>query len=159
MTEEEFKKILEQLKNHGKRICALEDGEPIEKSNTSSPSTAGEGQKDLVLSIVNKIGDCEESEVIQQNVLDKKSMEAKILLCFYISYKYFKNAWLTTGDIEKITSDLGIKIDVRNVTNKMKKIKKYLESGASRRKGQPTPYKLNRQGIKRFEEIIHVGSN
>lgn len=159
MTEEDFKKILEQLENHEKRICALEGGEIIGKGNISSLPITEEGPKNLVLSIVNKIGDCEEGEVIQQNILDKKSMEAKILLCFYISYKYFSNAWLTTGDIEKITSDLGIKIDVRNVTNKIKEIKKYLESGAARRKGQATPYRLNRQGVKCFKAIIHAGGH
>lgn len=147
------KQIFERLKKLEKVSFGPEK---IAEKTTGEKTT---GANDLVLSIVNKIGDCEESEVIQQKVLDKKSMEAKILLCFYISYKYFNNAWLTTGDIEKITSDLGIKIDVRNVTNKMKKIKKYLESGTTRRKGQPTPYRLNRQGIKRFEEIIHAEDN
>ena len=111
-------------------------------------------QDDLVLQIVNKTGDCDESENIQTNVLDSKKMEAKILLCFYISHKYFGNTWLNSGHIEKITSDLGIKIDKRNVTNKLKSLRQYLENGSTRQKGQPTPYRLNRKGVKRFEDII-----
>jgi hypothetical protein len=160
MNEKELKKILERIKDQEKRICALENGEPIGKSNISSSSSDMESPKDLVLSIVNKISGCDEGEEIQNKVLDQKNMGAKILLCFYISYKYFKNAWLTTGDIEKITSSLGAKIAVGNVSNKIKEeIWKYLESGSVRKKGQPTPYRLNRKGAKYFEEIIHARVN
>jgi len=113
--------------------------------------------EDIILSIVNKIGDCDESEEIQSKVLDQMNMEGKILLCFFISSKYFKNTWLTTGDIEKITSALGTKVAVGNVSNKIKAgLRQYLESGAVRKRGQPTPYRLNRKGVKRFNEIIHA---
>jgi len=112
----------------------------------------------LILSIVNKVGNCEESEEIQSKVLDKKSMEAKILLCFYISYKYFKNQWLNSGDIEKITSELGIKITTGNVSNKIKDLRQYFESGTTRKQGQPTPYRLNRKGSKHFEETLLIKS-
>lgn len=143
------KTILKRIEDHEERIRALEvDTQP------ASVQTGAANLRDLILSIVNKIGDCDESEEIQRKVFEQKSMEGKILLCFYISHKYFDNAWLTSGDIEKITSDLGIKIDKRNVTNKIKELKQYLESGAVRRKGQPTPYRLNRKGFKRFEEIL-----
>ena len=111
---------------------------------------------ELVLSIVNKVGNCEESEEIQSNVLDKKSMEAKILLCFYISYKYFKNRWLNSGDIEKITSELGVKITTGNVSNKIKDLRQYFESGTTRKQGQPTPYRLNRKGSKHFGETLFI---
>lgn len=112
--------------------------------------------KDITLQIVNKVGDCNESEEIQSRILDKRGARERILLCFYISHKYFSNGWLTSGDIEKITSELGVKIDKRNVTNFLKELRQYLESGAVRKKGQPTPYRLNRKGVKRFDEIIHA---
>ena len=60
---------------------------------------------------------------MQTKILDQRSAEGKILLCFYISYKYFKNIWLNTGNIEEITSNLGVKIDVRNVTNKISELR------------------------------------
>lgn len=110
---------------------------------------------DLNLSIVNKIGDCDETEVIQKKILDTRGAEGRVLLAFYISYKYFGNEWLSSGDIEKITSDLGVKIDKKNVSNYLAALRKYLESGAARKKGQPTPYRMNRNGVKRFEEILH----
>ena len=155
MADEPLQKILERLDNHEKRISSLEhSGQHAEE--TAIPGEENIDDPNLVLSIVNKIGDCDETEKIQKRVLDKRSMEARIMLCFYISHKYSNNAWLTTGDIEKITSELGIKIDKRNSTNKMKDLRQYLESGSARRKGQPTPYRLNRQGVKRFEEILNA---
>lgn len=155
MTDTQFQKILEQLADHEKRIQSLEaSAESTNKKDLSGETDAANSSK-LILSVINKIGDCEESEKIQSKVLDQKKMEAKILLCFFISYKYFKNTWLTTGDIEKITSGLGTKIAVGNVSNKIKgELRQYLESGAVRKRGQPTPYRLNRKGSKRFEEIL-----
>lgn len=157
MDKDELKKILDNLNDHERRIRALEaDTQPAKKKAVSGQMDTA-NQSDLILSIVNKVGDCDESEEVQSKVLDQKSMEAKILLCFYISYKYFKNTWLTTGDIEKITSGLDAKIAVGNVSNKIKgELRQYLESGAVRKQGQPTPYRLNRKGTKRFNEIIHV---
>jgi len=155
MTNKNIKQILNKLEDHEKRIRTLEMGTRLSQTQIVKKKVETSSSHNLILSIVNKIGECEESKVIQSKILDQKSMEGKILLCLYISYKYFKNAWLTTGDIAKITSELGIKIDVRNITNKMKKLRRYLESGATRKKGQPTPYRLNHKGVKRFEEIVH----
>lgn len=144
------------LQDHEKRIRVLENRGVATRSKVIPDQSKTQSTDELILSIVNKTGECDESEEIQNKILGKTSMEGKILLCFYISYKYFKNAWLDTGDIEKITSNLGVKIDVRNASNKIKELRRYLESGKFRKKGRPTPYRLNRKGVKRFEEIIHA---
>ncbi len=146
--------IQKQTDELKRRVVALEK---VVFKKKSAPLQIGEKKatgKDLIIKIINKIGECEESELIESKILDKRNMEGKILLSFYVSCKYFKNAWLNTGDIERITSKMGIKIDVRNVTNKIKELRTYLESGSTRKKGQPTPYRLNRRGKKRFEEIL-----
>jgi len=151
------KEILARIEDHERRIRALEAGTQPAKKKVVSGQMDAANPRDLILSIVNKIGDCDESGKVQSKVLDQTGMEGKILLCFFISQKYFKNVWLTTGDIEKITSALGTKIAVGNVSNKIKgELRQYLESGAVRKQGQPTPYRLNRKGIKRFNEIVHV---
>lgn len=157
MTGDQLKRIIEQLADHEKRIRVLEAREQKPKLKKDSDDAKSGISSDLVLDVINKIGEYEEGEEIQNKILDKTDMEGKILLCFYISYKYFKNTWLTTGDIEKITSGLGAKTTAGNVSNKITAgLRKYLESGAVRKKGQPTPYRLNRKGVKRFEEIIHA---
>lgn len=153
----DLKEINKILQGHEKRIRVLEATELTPKLKKVSDDAKSDSSSDSVLSITNKIGECDESEEIQNRVLDKTDMEGKILLCFYISHKYFKNAWLTTGDIEKITSGLGTKITAGNASNKITGgLRKYLESGTVRKKGQRTPYRLNRKGVKRFEEIIHT---
>lgn len=156
MNEKIFQQITRKLDDHEKRIRVLEARTTLVKKGMVSGTADTKESDALILSMVNKIGDCGESEEIQNKVLDKANMEGKILLCFYISHKYFKNAWLTTGEIQKITSGLGTKITAGNVSNKITGgLRKYLESGAVRKKGQSTPYRLNRKGIKRFEEIFN----
>ncbi len=134
--------------------CLAENGEKVESIKSEVKHVVGTDMG-ITLKIINKIGDCDESDDIQSNVLDKRDREGRVLLCMYVSYKYFDNAWLTTGDIEKITSDLGVKIDISNVTKALKALRLYTEHSSVPKKGQSTPYRLNRKGIKRFEEIIH----
>ena len=155
-----MEKIIEQITKRlddlEKRVCELEvNVQPVRKKGVQG-QTEKQNSDDLILSIVNKVGDCDKSEEIQSKILDQKSMEAKILLCFYISYKYFKNVWLTTGDIERITSGLAVKITVGNVSNKIKSnLRQYLESGSVRRPGLPTLYRLNRKGAKYFKVLLN----
>jgi hypothetical protein len=125
------------------------------KQKKAAPTKSDVSAADVVLRVVNKIGDCDEAATIQKRVLDQRGIEGRLLLPFYIAQKYFDNAWLTSGDVERITSDLGVKINIKNVSNYLVTYRKYLESGAARKRGQPTPYRMNRSGSKRFEEIIH----
>jgi len=153
-TEKEINQIKKELDNHEKRISELENllfkkG----KKKTPLPRSLSE---DFIMDIVNKIKDCKESDEIETQVLDKNKEEGRILLSYYISYKYFSNRHLTTVDIEKITRELGVKIKESNVANKIKEsLLKYLDSTSPRKKGRSTLYKLNRRGIKHFEEILY----
>jgi len=157
MSQDRLKEKLEAIKSLVEE-CLTELGAPAKKpvQASSSVNQKEAPENDLFLQIVNKIGDCDECDAIRKQAIDKRSAEGKVLLCFYISYRYFENAWLTSGDVEKITSELGVKIDKKNASNYLTTFRQYLESGAVRKKGQPTPYRLNRKGVKRFEEIIHV---
>lgn len=75
---------------------------------------------DYVIAVVNKIKNCDETDSIETKVLDKSSMTGRILLPFYICYKYFPDQSLTTGDIEKITSDLRVKAKMSNTAKAIK---------------------------------------
>jgi len=79
-----------------------------------------------------------------------------VLLCLYVADKYFSRAWLTSGQIAKATAELGIKIDQGQASRKLKELRTYLESGSARKDGQPTPYRLNRLGLNRFEEMLNA---
>lgn len=141
--------------------CLDNLGEASEVSETSSRRKQAYKEKptgsNYLMDIVSKIKDCEESEKIDSQILDKRSQEGRILLPFYICYKYFPNQRLTTGDIEKITSELGAKIKVNNVSKAIKKgLWKYLDGDSPKKKGKTILYKLNRRGFKRFEIFINA---
>ena len=111
---------------------------------------------DSILLIVNKIKDCEESEKIDAQVLNKISLPAKVLLPFYICYKYFPEQGLTTGDIEKITSQLRVRVKVPNVSKAVAgSLQKYLAGDSIRGRGKTSRYKLNLKGAKYFESLLN----
>ena len=158
MPQKTLKEKLENIRELAEEC--LKEIKPVFESEASHTPKPAQSKKEIVtdvnLQIVNKIGDCDEADAIQEKILDKAGVEGRILLPFYVSSKYFKNSWLNSGDVEKITADLGVKINIKNVSNYLITYRKYLESGAVRKKGQPTPYRLNRSGIKRFEQIINA---
>lgn len=147
----EITDLLLHVSSLEKRIVALEEKSAL----TPVKSTPDVEVDDMNLAIANSITNCKEAELIQAKVLDTRNLEAKILLCFFISHKYFSNAWLTSGNIERITSELGVKVGSANASTKLKSLRAFLESGKVRKNGLPTPYRLNRSGQKRFEEILH----
>ncbi len=111
---------------------------------------------DITLLIVNKIKDCDEFEKIEKEILDKKSIPGRVLLPFYICYKYFPQQGLTTGDVEKITEQLGVRVRTPNVSNAVTgPLWKYLAGDSSRRRGKVVVYKLNRKGAKYFESLLN----
>jgi hypothetical protein len=114
------------------------------------------GDKNYIIQVINKVKNCKESDSIEKNILDKNSAAGKILLPFYICSKYFPTLSLTTGDVEKITAELGVRIDISNVGKAIRKsLLKYLDSNTTRTHGVPTNYKINRKGIKYFEGLLN----
>ena len=112
---------------------------------------------DPTLLIVNKIKECEESEKIYAQVLTKISLPTRVLLPFYICYKYFPEQRLTTGDIEKITSELRVRVKVPNVSKAVVgPLQKYLAGDLTRGRGKASRYKLNLKGAKYFESLLNL---
>ncbi len=155
--EEQLKQAFERIGNLELRIAALEEHPKSEKEFVEMRESDIE---DLALAIANKAKDCNESEHIQKKVLDVRNPEAKVLMCFYVSYKYFGNAWLTSGDVERITSELGVKIATGNASNYIKALRANLESGKARKKGSATPCRLNRSKVlKKDSRVRRVGAD
>src|SRR3989338_10596333 len=152
-----FEKINEIKRLAEEGIAALSGDHAPKHKQISKKENKKEGAfLDSILLIVNKIKDCEESEKIDAQVLNKISLPAKVLLPFYICYKYFPEQGLTTGDIEKITSQLRVRVKVPNVSNYITNfLWKYLDGDSSRVKGKPVTYKLNRKGATFFESLLN----
>lgn len=111
--------------------------------------------KDSILGIVNKIKNCDESDRIEAKILNKTSIPGRVLMPFYICYKYFPDQSLTTGDIEKITGELRVRVKTPNVSNAIAgPLRKFLFGDSIRAKGKAVRYKLSRKGATHFEGLI-----
>lgn len=157
MNESELRRKLEEIQTLTSECLGFLSGSvAVVKKSKAPTKNQQNGNADLSLAIVNKIGDCEECDLIEQKILSEPSIEPRLLLSFYISYKYFNNEWLSSGNVQAVTSELGIKIDTGNASNYIKKkYRQYFESDSARKKGRKTCYRLNRKGKKRFEELLY----
>jgi hypothetical protein len=113
-------------------------------------------QKDHITQIVNLIKDCKESDVIEKTIIDKGSEVNKVLLPLYIIHEYMGNTIaLQSGEISKITKELGISISQPNVSSSLSgAASRYVMGDRTRKAGQVVKYKLNRRGLKYMKEII-----
>lgn len=128
---------------------------------TKSPQTADptvtetQNAFDHVAVIVNKVKNCDEAPKFESKVLAKRDVGIRVLLPFYVCHKYFPEQRLTTGDIEKISAELGGRIKTPNVSAAIKNcLWKYLDSPTSRLKGRATNYRLNRRGAEYFSSVL-----
>jgi hypothetical protein len=103
-----------------------------------------------------RIKDCDEAEQIEARVLDQKDMLNRVLLCLRILHRDF--SWtmgLTSGYIEKVTDQLGVKVGISNTSTILSGHAKAFVSGdAVRKQGGAVHYKLNRRGLQWFESAL-----
>lgn len=123
------------------------------------PAQAGpEGQHgDVDLSeLVNLVKNCDEAEAIETQVLDRQSQVDRTLLPLYVVHEHLGNQHaLTSGDISKVTTDLGIPISQPNVSRTLSGIaSRYVIGDKVRRKGQAVNYKLSRRGVQYLKAVL-----
>ncbi len=103
--------------------------------------------------VANAVHESDKTEDIQKNVLDKRDSLGRILTAFHFAHET-GNEHLTTGDIEKITDQLRVKISKSNVSHCMATNRRYFSAGTTRRRGAKVPYKLNRQGELAYKRCL-----
>lgn len=123
-------------------------------ADTGRP-TASDSQVDLV-ELVNLIRTCDDSERIESAVLDSSSVLNRVLLPLFIVHEHKGNAFgLTSGEISKITVELGVPVTQPNVSTSLSgPAKSHVIGDKMRIKGQPVRYKLNRRGVQHFRQIL-----
>ena len=132
----------------------------VKKKKLSGKKIKSEGNEskseDILLEIVNKIKDCDEAKEIEENIIDRNSQVDKVLLPLYIIHEYFNNdIALQSGEISKITGDLGIRIKQPNVSRILSETaSRYIMGDKVRKARQPVKYKLNRKGQKYIKDVI-----
>lgn len=119
------------------------------KGDESSVSNSTVNIPDIVDSIKNS----EDHSLLDSNVLKKPSQLPRILMCLYY-VKDNEDPYLTTGQIETITDQLGVKIKSQNAANTIKRNLSYFSADRVRKTGAIVRYKLNRKGIEEFKKIL-----
>ncbi len=111
--------------------------------------------------IVNSIKSCKEVDLIGKNILDRISQVDRVLLPLYIAHVYYSgNQGLTSGEISKILSQVGIGIHAPNISNTLSSsASKYVLGDKIRRQGQPVRYRISRKGADYLNSVISGSDN
>jgi hypothetical protein len=126
-------------------------------SDRRDPQEATESQPDVdLVQIIGLAKTCNQADLIAQKVLDARSAVNRILLPLFLVHEYLGNAHgLTSGQISTILKELGVPIDVRNVsTNLAGPARSYVIGDKIRVRGQPVAYKLTRKGLQYFKDLL-----
>jgi len=155
MTNDKLIAKLNEIKSLADECLASLGNVPKKQRQSSVKKSTKDDTDDYILSIVNKIKNCEEADKIEEKILDKVSIPGRVLLPFYVCYKYFPRQGLTTGGVARITSELRVGVKTPNVSKAIaESLQKYLEGNSTRVKGKAVIYKLNRKGAKYFESLL-----
>lgn len=111
--------------------------------------------------IVTLAKNCDEAEDIEHQILDRASQVDRTLLPLYLVHEHLENAFgLSSGEISRITTDLGVPISVPNASKTLSgTAAKYVIGDRVRRKGQLVRYKLSRRGLQYMQSVISGGTN
>ena len=155
-TPEEVAKILSLYSGKPTDNAGQSHPAPVQKHRAHKPAPEEIGDGDQILGIVNTIKECDESEAIEKNILDRSSQIDRILLPLYISSKYFDNKIaLTTGEVSKVLFELGVPVSQPNVAHAIAgSAKGYVAGDRIRKKGQSTKYRITRKGLAYLSGVI-----
>lgn len=130
------------------------------KTSPDAPSSSSGDQIDL-MEIVNLVKTCDQSEAIENAVLDHLNIMNRVLLPLFIVHEHKGNSiGLTSGEIGKITKQLGVPVSQPNASRCLSgSAKPYVIGDSIRIKGQPVRYKLSRRGLQYFRECLTQKSN
>jgi len=111
--------------------------------------------------IVNLVKSCDEAEAIERTILDRASQVDRILLPLYVVHEYQDNQFgLTSGDIAKITTELGVRVTQPHASTGLSTTaSRYVMGDKVRKKGQPVRYRLSRRGLQYMKSVISDRSN
>jgi hypothetical protein len=133
------------------------------RSGAQAQSKAASGTEPKVdlVDIVNIIRTCDEAEAIEKNILNKTNVTSRVLMPLWIVHDYKENAFgLTSGEISKITTQLGVPIGQPNASRCLSgDAKAYVIGDKIRVKGEPVRYKLHRRGVQHLAGILQASKD
>jgi hypothetical protein len=155
-TSEEVQKLISFYSSE----AAMPARKNLKKGKESNISAGSSNRQSMIgadlTTIVNLIKTCNEAESIEKSILDHTSIVDRTLLPLYIINKYEKNAYgLTSGEIAKVTAELGVPISQPNVATTLSgTASRYIIGDKIRKKGIPVKYKISRRGLQYLQSVI-----
>ena len=91
-----------------------------------------------------------------REILDRASQVDRTLLPLYLVHEHLGNAFgLSSGDVSKITTDLGVPVSQPNASKTLSgTAAKYVIGDKVRKRGQLVRYKLSRRGVQYLQTVI-----
>ena len=152
-------KLTELLdKNNVSPLKVTPKVKPKRAAKKSQSKDAGSKKEESAVDIpalVEAINESDDHEGIEKHILNTSDQLNRIILCLHFAHEHLDSAYLTTGDIEKITNQLGVKITSQNASGKITSNQKYFTADQVRKVGAIIRYKLNRKGIQAYSKIIN----
>lgn len=111
---------------------------------------------DLIPLLVNQIKSSEFAEAIEEKILDQRSQLNRILLPMFFIHTELGNKYgLTSGDIAKVTRELGVPVGQPDVSKILAgEASRYVLGDSARVRGKPVRYKLSRRGVQLLAGIL-----
>jgi hypothetical protein len=121
-----------------------------------APKTAKESHKRTsgidVEAICATIKNSENQTRIHENILNQTNQLGRVLLAFQFCHQAGHTS-ISTGDVQRITDNLGIRVSSSNVAKVINKRPEFFVATKKRKQGARTPYKLSRSGKLAFSKI------
>lgn len=139
-----------------KKLLDLYAAKPPRPDQPHQQQGVAQGAAVDLTAIVGLVKDCEEAEAIERNILNRSSQVDRTLLPLYIVHEHLKNAYgLSSGEISKITTELGVPVFVSNASKTLSgAAARYVIGDRVRKRGQPVRYKLSRRGVQYMQAVI-----
>jgi hypothetical protein len=126
------------------------------QQGTATAASGGLTPADIA-EIVNTTKTCPDAEAIETHILDKTSTVDRTLLPLFVVHEYLhaKHA-LTSGDINRITTQLGVPVSTPNASTALSgSASRYvMADGVRRRGGAPVRYTISRRGTQYMKAIV-----
>ena len=157
---QEVKDLLEFYGGGASNAAAPDRKQSAKKAGRKKKAAApieAESEAFDVTEIVNEVKSCDEAENIEARILDKSSQVDRTLLPMYVVHEYLDNEHaLSSGDINKVTTQLSVPVAQPNVSNTLSgTAAKYVTGDRTRKRGgRAVRYKLNRRGVKYLKSVI-----
>lgn len=137
-----------------KRDAKTDRSDTPSGSKRSRPDGRTRRSDHQLLDLVQSIREHEDIPAIDNKILSRSPQLPRILLCLYYGELYFPDPYLTTGEVEFVTDQLGVRVRRGNVGAVLKKSPRMVTTDAVRKQGAVVGYKLTRNGKQHFEGLL-----